>query len=154
MIIVVAGRQYRLLLIVGLLGSIISFFLWIYATSFVPAPLGIILFYGCFIPLFAFGIIGYLCPISIEYDSDTIVLKTLLMKRKIPWSKISKAIFHNLLDDKGKIELDHPSFILLKTDHKFYRWYFVSRFLNGYNDLVNFMSLKGKLDKINHQTNQ
>ena len=133
MIIALAERPYRMLLIAGLLGSLISFFAWIYAVSFVPPPVGVVLFYGCFFPLVAFVIIGFLCPVLIECDGETIMLKSLLMQRRVPWSKIPKAVFQNVLADKGKTELDHPSFMLIKTEHKFYRWYFVSRFMTGYH---------------------
>jgi len=146
-LVVMAQMPYRLFLAVGFLGALASFFLWIFATSAVPPPSGVWLFYGSAIPFILFFIIGYLCPIRICCDDKAIEIKTMLLSRNIPWDKILKVSFRNVLDDRGKIETDHPSYLIVKTDHLIYRWYFVSRFFTNYEELVKLFIENGKLRK-------
>ncbi len=136
---------YKVGLVFGLLGSVITFFVWSYATSLVAPPLGIWLFFGGVFPLIIFLVLGYLCPICIDYDEGGVSLKSLLIKRQVPMSKIKRVLFKNVLNDRGKIEFDHPSFLLLETDHRYYRWYFISRFTSDYDGIVRFFCEQQKL---------
>jgi hypothetical protein len=140
-----ATLAYKLLLVSGLVGSIAAFFIWIYATSFVKPPLGVVLFYGCIFPALGFIVFGYFCPTRISWDEDSMTLKTLLMTRKVPWAKVKQAKLRNVLSLESSIKLDQPSFTVIETTHFLYRWYFVSRFMSGYIDMLQMLSKQQKL---------
>jgi len=141
-----ATLAYKILLVSGLVGSLATLFTWIYATSFVKPPLGVVLFYGCIFPFLGFVVFGYFCPTSISWDDDSITLKTLLMTRKVAWGKVKRAKLRNVLSLDSSVQLDQPSFTVIETAHFLYRWYFVSRFMSGYVDMLNALAKQQKLN--------
>jgi len=88
------------------------------------------------IPFLLAGFLSYGIPLVVICSPQGLTVKTALLTREIPWCQIKKTIFQNVIGGDGTLNLSHPSFIVIKTTHRYYRYYLISRYIESYNDLV------------------
>ncbi len=135
---------FRILVYGGIFIAAVFFYGTIIVTSMLPTEPSLYLMPLTLVPFTLFFVCAYAVPIEVSVSDESLILRTPCLTRRIPWMNVRETIFQNVIGGNGTLDFSHPSFIIIKTTHRYYRYYFVPRYICGYEDLVTIFQKNAK----------